>query len=292
MKISNTTLFNIVFLVSLISFSACSKNKLNSDSCNYKHEKISVYEDVDGKEIKYDAIYCKGKIIEIYKDNKKVAEEDFEKNKRLILKKLLAMHPGKLEFPPVLIHEFPDDSLFQNITISLPDKFVSANIDSIMANIKDIDIKIDLEDIKKNMLLLKENMKNLKFCNEDFYDLCDSTYFDSSKHTWKMLFKKKDPCNIDSLTKEIKKVKIKLNKNKDKIKESQSFIKDLKKELVKDGFLKNETEPFELEFSNEEMLVNGEKVPNDLFLKYKQIHKEKFGSDNIGKIKIKIDNDN
>jgi chromosome segregation ATPase len=66
------------------------------------------------------------------------------------------------------------------------------------------------------------------------------------------------------------------------------FLKAIKKELVKDNYLNNADENFELELSSTEMKVNNKKVPDDLFNKYKEIYKEHYNKEPGDKIKIHI----
>ena len=43
--------------------------------------------------------------------------------------------------------------------------------------------------------------------------------------------------------------------------------------------IKDEDENFSMKFNSKEMIINGNKVPDDLFKKYKEIYKKHYGKD-------------
>ena len=54
---------------------------------------------------------------------------------------------------------------------------------------------------------------------------------------------------------------------------------DMRYELVKDILIKSQDEEFNMKFNQKELIINGKKVPENLFEKYKKIYKENFGKD-------------
>ena len=80
--------------------------------------------------------------------------------------------------------------------------------------------------------------------------------------------------NMDDLNKELKKL--------------DAFMDELREELVKDGYINNTDEEFELDLSRNHMTVNGERLPEDLFEKYKRLYKTHFGKEIDGDSHFKI----
>jgi hypothetical protein len=280
-----------------ISTSVFAANSKTHDSCYHKHEKISLYDNQDGKEIKYDVRFCEGKIIEILKDGNKVSEEDFGKYKKLVRKKLTQLNMA--HFPPIppmplKFHVETDNIADDEIEIGLPGEFLWLSSDSLCKGIKEFDIKIDMEDFKEHMKDLKHKINVFKFRHDDDFEIdCedDIDNCDSVKEYKKIIIRLDTDKDMDSVKKEIKKIKVMVGDKKEIVQKSQSFISELKKELVRDGVLENEKEFTSMEFSKDEMVINGNKLSENLFLKYKQLHKEKTGKDIDGKMKIKINED-
>ena len=67
----------------------------------------------------------------------------------------------------------------------------------------------------------------------------------------------------------------------------KGFMKDVRSELVKDKLIKNEDEKFDMKMDSKEMIINGKKVPDDLFKKYKEIYKRHYGQEIEHEINIK-----
>ena len=71
--------------------------------------------------------------------------------------------------------------------------------------------------------------------------------------------------NINTLDKDLKKL--------------DSFIDDMKTEMVKDKLINSADEKIDVELNSKEMTVNGKKVDDQLLEKYKDMYKENFGKD-------------
>lgn len=85
---------------------------------------------------------------------------------------------------------------------------------------------------------------------------------------------------------EMKKLKVEMKKfNIDfkdlnvEMEKLNGFLKDLKIEMKKDNLIDDEDEEINLELNKNEMKINGEQVPDDLFTKYKKLYKKHFGID-------------
>jgi tetratricopeptide (TPR) repeat protein len=69
---------------------------------------------------------------------------------------------------------------------------------------------------------------------------------------------------------------------------SEDLVPTLRKELVKDGLLKNEDEGMSFSLSEDELEVNGKKLSEDMHKKYLKLYKQTTGNKLEGKFKIVI----
>ena len=84
---------------------------------------------------------------------------------------------------------------------------------------------------------------------------------------------------IDKAMENIKDVHININMLDKDLKKLDSFIDDMKSELVKDKLINSTDEKIDVDLNSKEMTVNGKKVNNQLLEKYKDMYKEHFGKD-------------
>lgn len=134
----------------------------------------------------------------------------------------------------------------------------------------DIDVYLDMDDFKEGLIKLGESFKHLDF-------KIDSSVFDM-----KDLHK-----NMKELEKNMKDLKIELHDIRGETKKLNSFLEELKTELVKDGYLNSVDEEYGLEMSKERTEINGKAVTQEHHNKYKEIYKRYFDKDLDGTIKIK-----
>ena len=148
------------------------------------------------------------------------------------------------------------------------------------------------EEFKEEMNMLKEEIKNLKM--KDFHFEFDKEQFKKdikklSAELKKQKFVWKD-INIDidlsgleegmeTLKENMKHLKINLNGLSEELEKLNEFIKDVKTEMKSDGLIEDENEDVNIEFNKDDMIVNGKKVPDELFEKYRVMYKEHFGKD-------------
>ncbi|MEJ2505088.1 MAG: hypothetical protein P8Y81_02355 [Ignavibacteriaceae bacterium] len=148
------------------------------------------------------------------------------------------------------------------------------------------------EEFKEEMNMLKEEIKNLKM--EDFQFEFDkeqfkkdmkklSTELKKQKFVWKDINIDIDLSGLEegmeTLKENMKHLKINLNGLSEELEKLNEFIKDVKTEMKSDGLIEDENEDVNIEFNKDEMIVNGKKVPDELFEKYRVMYKEHFGKD-------------
>jgi seryl-tRNA synthetase len=82
---------------------------------------------------------------------------------------------------------------------------------------------------------------------------------------------------IKSLKEELKGLKEDLSNVGGNLDQLDSFIKEFKKELVKDGIIKSANEDISMEIKSNEIIINGKKLPDDLMQKYRELYKSYLG---------------
>jgi len=115
---------------------------------------------------------------------------------------------------------------------------------------KELQFKFDNEEFKKSMALLKKELKEHKFS------------FDFDMENFKV--------NMEGLKEELKDLDIELKDLDIELEKLDKFIDPLKEELESDGLIDDKDDEIHLELNRDEMLINGEPVPDELFKKYKE----------------------
>jgi septation ring formation regulator EzrA len=111
---------------------------------------------------------------------------------------------------------------------------------------------------------LSEKLKNQKFVWKD-------TDFDIDLSGLKE--------SMEALKENMTNLKINLDGLSEEMEKLNEFIKDLKTEMKNDGLIENENDDADIELNKNEMKVNGEKVPDKLFEKYRDMYKDYFGKE-------------
>jgi hypothetical protein len=134
-----------------------------------------------------------------------------------------------------------------------------------------IDVEFDSEEFRENMKELEEELRDQKITFQDFH-------FDASE------FKKE----MEALKEGMKDIEINLTDLNLELGKLDGFMEELKTELKNDGLIKDENENIDLEMDESEMRICGEKVPEELFRKYKELYEEYFGKNSSNDMHIKI----
>ncbi len=133
---------------------------------------------------------------------------------------------------------------------------------------EELQFEFDDEEFRMNMEELKKELKGKKY----------SFHFDMDN------FKEE----MRELKEELKHLDIELDDLDIELKKLDGFMDDLREELQSDGLIYNKDDDFDLDLGNDEMLINGEPVPDELFNKYKDMYEEHFGKKLDGEYKLKI----
>ena len=122
---------------------------------------------------------------------------------------------------------------------------------------EELQFEFDGAEFKKSMVVLKKELKEHKFSFD--FDM------DSFKEEMK------------DLREELKDLKIDLKDLDIELDKLDGFMEDLREELESDGLIDNKDDDIKLELNKNEMLINGEPVPDELFKKYKDMYEEHLG---------------
>jgi hypothetical protein len=124
-------------------------------------------------------------------------------------------------------------------------------------NFEDFHFEFDNEEFRVNMEELKKELNGKKY----------SFHFDMDN------FKEE----MEDLREGLKDLKFDFKDLDIEMKKLDGFMDGLREELESDGLINDKTDDFDLDLSNDEMIINGEPVPDDLFNKYKDMYEEHFG---------------
>ncbi len=124
-------------------------------------------------------------------------------------------------------------------------------------DLEEFHFEFDDEEFRMNMEELKKELKEIKY----------SFHFDMDN------FKEE----MDGLREELKNLKFDLKDLDTELDKLDGFMGSLREELESDGLIDNKDDDFDLDLSNDEMLLNGDPVPDELFKKYKDMYEEHFG---------------
>jgi chromosome segregation ATPase len=242
-----------------------------------------------------------GEIAAIYKNGERLPSEDHHIYKDMIYDKVNRLR-NNLRDPKSEMLAFNFD---------MGD--LKSNLQEMKKNLRDnlpgkIEIEIDREEFDKGMDALRESMKELKSQKFEFHFDKDSFKDDMKK--LKEDLKKIDfdkikievRKNLDDLDKDIERIKIEMKdldidlKGLDSDMKALSlemeklggFIKEIKSELVKDGYINSEDEKINLMMQDELIIINGKELSPEHQKKYSDIYEKHFDKKINGDFKIKI----
>ncbi len=307
----NTFIFITLMLISITSAGCGASGSAElgsasvSDDSVKKGEKVFIFhEEKDGEDNLWKAVFKDNKLISLYRNDSKIPEDQLEKYNDIVYTnidvisddggeqflpygfshgrhkyfdekkfnhqmKMLGKKLEKLKFDPD--SSWFDNEKFEHEMNMLCDKLshmrINVNIDSGMFDcnmtgiIKDHDF-FDGEKFKHEMKKLSAELKNNALAMKDFkLNMPD--------------FEKK----MKILDEKMRDFKIDMHGLKSKMKKLKSFVTDLRLQLEKDGYIKNEDEDFDLTLNGHEMILNGKKMPENVFQKYRELYKKNFGKE-------------
>lgn len=242
----------------------------------------------DGEKIHWKAVLRNGVLQELYKDGDKLSEDELDKYRDMVYDRTRHHHFNFDSFDA----DIPDIDIHFD-----PDKF-NLQMDELRTDLRNMklprfDFKFNKKEFREHMKKMRKELKVLKEC--DFFD---EEAFEKAMDQVKINLdnlpgKIQVDIDTDALAKSMenvrihmKDIKIDMSKLRAKLKQLKNFMIDVRSELVKDGYLDDEDEDFEMEFTKDKLEINGHRLPDNLLEKYKDIYKEHFGKEISHKFRI------
>jgi hypothetical protein len=231
----------------------------------------------NGKKIHWTAIIRNGNLDVLYKNDEKLSESEMAEYKDMVFEQV-----KKLNESLSSLNEFtiPDSSFYFNSEAF--DKQMK-ELNEKMKNFKlnfhfdSLDVNRIMNQINKNLEKLKDrdffNEKQLANMNEKL-----SRAFDNHNFDFHFNFDRLN-MSLDKLNLRMKELNIRMDHVKEKMNTLKEFLKDVRSELIKDGYLNKNDNDYDLDFTRDRIEVNGERLPDNLLEKYKKIYKEHFGKE-------------
>lgn len=314
MKPKFTISVNLLITLSALIFfaliTACSSGEAVKDEEFYSSDKKFIFK--DGNDL-YRVEFKGDKISKILKNGTAIPEENIKDYEALVnyeLKSLLKESHVRKEKPKrikVFINKndcekdtlLEKDESFDETKVfhfRFDDEIfneMKSDIDSIMKELKDKDIEvhIDFDDLKNQLKHFKELFRDRQHLALPHFD---KDKFREEMKKFREELKNLDSIDIDlrDMLKEIQKDRnieiIELRKKSADSNKHDSFLNVLEKELLKDGLIESTESDFSFKMNDDEIIVNGKKIPKSLNEKYRELF-AKYEKD--GDVEILIEND-
>ena len=286
----NKIILFVFLILGGIYLTACSSSKEELSSNNSEINKsnnptFAFTAEENGNSKHYEAEFAGDSIRSLYIDGNKIPDNQVNQYEDLVYEKL-----GKLHKKRNFSFHF-DDSTFDM-------KNFSDNMKKLKEGIKEGKIKIssnilNKELLKKNLEKAREELAHVKlkkfhidFNKDDLENEIKNLNDELENLDLNFNIDMNIDVDIDKIKSEIDKamenikdVHINIDVLDKDLKKLDSFIDDLKTEMVEDKLIDSKNEKVDVELNSNEMIVNGKKVDNHLLEKYKNMYKEHFGKD-------------
>ncbi len=272
---------------------------IQSDLNSRADQTFSFYKDENGKNVRWEVNFEDGEISSLYKDGQRVSDGEIEDYKDMIYHRLDKLH-NKSHHISIDLDGFKSDmgsfkQDMQKLKEDLKNQKYEFNFDNEefregmrqlskeLSKLKDKKIRIDFDSDKfhEEMLNLKKDLDIHVDINMDDLDRkLGEINKEMDKHGMERSHISIDLTGLDEamahLDENLANIKIDLKGLDVKLKKLNEFIDKIKTEMVKDNLLNDMDAELNLDLNMHGMKVNGKKVPQDLFEKYKKIYEEHF----------------
>lgn len=268
-KYSPAMLIVLFFLTVLSSgFAAASINSIDEKQTkdSLKNEVMTLETSIDGKEVKYKGEFVGGELKTLYKNETKVSNDDFKKEKKTFLKKLNKLNNKNQ----------PRNASFTWVSPDELDIEVDVDVDKIQKNIFMLQKKLSNLDSLQSIELdsLHAKMKKFHIVIEDDFDALSDKKMIKPYRKFKRFYV--TPPHFDhKIEIDIKEENEELDKANKELEKSKIFLDDLKSELLKDGLIKEGDEEIKIEIEDDEITINDKPIPKNLKEKYKKLLDDK-----------------
>lgn len=237
-----------------------STNVIKENATNSKRKKFNFH----ANGAKWKAYFEEGKLVELFKDGTRLTEDELAEYEDFIDQRYEKFQEDMVDF------EVDMDELKINLT----------QLKSDLSGLKNIKVDFDVEDFKKSMKQMKcelkkglSEIKNLDInIDIDVDELSDEL--------------KNIKIDLGDFDFDMANLKVEMTTLKKEMKILKLFLQNIKSELVSDEYINDEDEDFSLTLSKSKMVVNGERLPDNLHKKYLEMYKEHYGKDLDDEFKI------
>jgi len=296
--------------------------KSDVDNQREDEKEFTFHQNKSGKDNLWKAVFKDGELTKLYKNGQKISEENIEDYTDMVTEELEGMQNNHHGFGKNSYHFNLDigdlgnlgDMNFNNCDSLFDSEQFHKNMDSLRSDMKKFhkmkfNFHFDTTAFNKGMRELKKNMKNLKinphiYLYKDGFPGCNMEAFKEGMKNFNEEMKHNRIFNEDlkidmsefenhmkDFSKNMKNFDLNMKDLNKNLKKLKGFLKDLRHELVKDNLIKDEDENFNMRFNSKEIIINGNKVSDDLLEKYKGIYKKHYGKDIDNEFNINNDND-
>jgi hypothetical protein len=231
----------------------------------------------NGKKVHWTAIIRNGNLDLLYKNDEKLSESEMAAYKDMVFEQVKKLNESLSSLDEFT---FPDSGFYFNSEAF--DKQME-EFNEKMKNFKfnfhfdSLDVNRIMNQVNKNLEKLKDddffNEKQLANMNEKL-----SRAFDNHNFDFHFNFDRLN-MSLDKLNLRMKELNIRMDHLKEKMNTLKEFLKDVRSELIKDGYLNKNDNDYDLDFTRDRIEVNGKRLPDNLLEKYKKIYKEHFGKE-------------
>jgi chromosome segregation ATPase len=133
-----------------------------------------------------------------------------------------------------------------------------AGMEELKNNLQNINVDINMDEVNEQLKQAKEQMSNIDI-NINLSELKEE---------------------MASLKEELKSMKVQIKDANKNVNKFNSFMSDLKSEMEKDGVIEDSEDDIDMIFNSKEMIIDGDKVSDELHNKYKMMYEKRFGKMN------------
>lgn len=277
---------------------------------NHGRKTLTFYDDdFWGDQTKWKVVLRDGEIEKLYKDGRRLSASEIEENEDYIYDKLeetedsmkdlkvdladLEEELANLDFNFDLDLDFDDDNFsmsmhfdedafedaMEQLSESLSkmnNKKYSYHFDSDDWDMHHDDYKWDKKKFNKEMKQLNRELRKLEDLDMEIeFDMDD--FNEGMKELNENL--KDLKINMSGFDDEMIKLNIEMDVLKSEMKKLKGFLNEMSAELEWDGYIDDADEEYELELNEDEMIVNGRKLPDRLHEKYLEMYEKHFGKE-------------
>jgi hypothetical protein len=319
----------MLFFSSFIFYSCTSSaqenitKKAEVDNRQLDEKVFTFHQEKEGKDNYWKVVFKDGKISELYKNSRRIPDENIEDYTGMVDAELEGVQNGRHDFggnsykfgfnmnnfDSTLSHlgEEWGNMDFGNCDPVFNNEQFHKNMDTLKDNLRKLDkmkftFHFDSSAFNKSMNELKKSLKELKFNSptslyKNGQPGCDMEAFKEGMKDFdkemqhNRIFNEDFKIDMSQFEDNMKNFDLNMKGFNKNMKKLNSFLKELRHELVKDNLIKDGSENFSMKFNPDEMIINGKKVPDDLLKKYKSIYKKHYGKDIDDEFNINNDSD-